>query len=121
MHIDHGIPRQQGSLHFEKLAFVEEPAYALQQSGTQLQAFPRCRGSKVVVASRQSVRHGRVTQLLTRSTYSPVRVSILMTLPSLRKAGPLNSAPVSTLTGLVTFVAVSPLAPGSHSITFNST
>ena len=59
-------------------------------------------------------------QLLTRSTYSPVRESTLMTLPSLMNPGTMNSAPVSTLAGLVTLVAVSPLAPGAHSVTSNS-
>ena len=57
----------------------------------------------------------------TRSTYSPVRVSTRMTSPSLINAGATNSAPVSTFTGLVTFVAVSPLAPGSQYSTVNST
>ena len=66
-----------------------------------------------------SSRHA--VQLLTRSTYSPVRVSTLMMLPILMKPGTMNSAPVSTLAGLVTLVAVSPLAPGAHSTTSSST
>ena len=50
----------------------------------------------------------------TRSMYSPVRVSILITLPIVMNSGAWISAPVSSLTGLVTLVAVSPRAPGSQ-------
>ena len=59
--------------------------------------------------------------VLTRSTYSPVRVSILTTLPISMKAGHWNSAPVSTLTGFVTLVAVLPFALGSQYSTLSST
>ena len=40
--------------------------------------------------------------------YSPVRVSILIKSPMSTNDGQANSAPVSTLQGLVTFVAVLP-------------
>ena len=40
-------------------------------------------------------------------------MSILITSPSLMKIGTLTSAPVSTVAGLVTLVAVLPLTPGS--------
>ncbi len=46
----------------------------------------------------------------TRSKYSPVRLSILIRSPMLTKEGQGNSAPVSTLQGLVTLVAVLPFA-----------
>ena len=50
----------------------------------------------------------------TRSIYAPVRVSIRIMSPMLTNEGQGNSAPVSTLHGLVTFVAVLPFAPGSQ-------
>jgi hypothetical protein len=57
----------------------------------------------------------------TRSTYSPVRVSILMRSPMLTNAGQANSAPVSTLQGFCTLVAVLPRAPGSQYSTRKTT
>jgi len=53
--------------------------------------------------------------------YAPVRVSTRITSPISTNDGHWISAPVSTLTGLVTLVAVFPLAPGSQYSTFNST
>ena len=71
--------------------------------------------------SMHDLRRRQGSQLLTRSTYSPVRVSTLITLPTLMKPGTINSASVSSLAGLVTLVAVSPLAPGAQSTTSSST
>ena len=48
-----------------------------------------------------------------RSTYSPVRVSILTESPSLIKAGALSTAPVSSVTFLSTLPAVSPRTEAS--------
>lgn len=53
--------------------------------------------------------------------YSHVRVSILILSPVLMNRGTLISAPVSTVAGFVAFVAVSPLIPGSVSVTSRST
>ena len=49
--------------------------------------------------------------------YSPVLVSTRIISPSLMKIGTLISAPVSSVAGFVTFVAVSPFTPGSVSVT----
>src|SRR6185312_14887038 len=54
---------------------------------------------------------------LRRSRYSPVRVSILITSPTLMNSGTLTLAPVLILAGLVAPVAVSPRKPGSASVT----
>ena len=56
-------------------------------------------------------RHG--AYFLTRSEYSPVRVSTLMRSPMLMKSGTRTSAPVSMVAGFRVLVAVSPLTPGS--------
>ena len=50
---------------------------------------------------------------LTRSEYSPVRVSTLTRSPMLMNNGTRTSAPVSMVAGLSVLVAVSPLTPGS--------
>jgi len=51
---------------------------------------------------------------LTRSMYDFFSVSILILSPSLINKGTLILAPVSTVAGLVAFVAVLPLTPGSE-------
>ena len=48
--------------------------------------------------------------------YSPVLVSIWITSPSSIKIGTITVAPVSTVAGYVTFVAVLPFTPGSVSV-----
>lgn len=53
------------------------------------------------------------THSLTRSMYSPIRVSMRILSPSSMKFGTMNSAPVSTFAILVTFVAVFPRTAGS--------
>src|SRR5579883_399832 len=50
---------------------------------------------------------------LTRSRYSPERVSTRTLSPSFRKSGTCTTAPVSSVAGLVPPVAVSPRIPGS--------
>ncbi|MBM7869218.1 hypothetical protein JOC70_000687 [Clostridium pascui] len=46
--------------------------------------------------------------------YSPVLVSILITSPSFTNKGTGIIAPVSTVAGFNTFVAVFPFAPGNY-------
>ena len=50
-----------------------------------------------------------------------MRVSILIRSPMLTNTGHWKSAPVSTLHGLLTFVAVLPRAPGSQYSIFKTT
>src|SRR5579859_4204797 len=57
---------------------------------------------------------------LTRSTYWPVRVSIHTRSPGFTNRGTLTTAPVSSVAGLVTLLAVSPRTPGSALSTVNS-
>src|SRR5580700_7362799 len=57
---------------------------------------------------------------LAREMYSPVRVSMRSTSPSLMKSGTRTTAPVSSFADFWPPVAVSPRSPGSVSITFNS-
>ena len=57
----------------------------------------------------------------TRERYSPVLVSILITSSVSTKSGTYTVAPVSTVAGFVAPVAVSPLKPGSVSVTVSST
>src|SRR5919108_135049 len=52
--------------------------------------------------------------------YSPVRVSMRITSPSLMKSGTRTTAPVSSFAGFWPPVAVSPRSPGSVSMTFSS-
>ena len=59
--------------------------------------------------------------MLFRSIYSPVLVSIRILSPVLINSGTLISAPVSSVAGFVALVAVSPLKPGSVSVTSSST
>ena len=49
--------------------------------------------------------------------YSPVRVSIWITSPSLMNRGILTSAPVSSVAGFRVLVAVLPARPGSVWVT----
>src|SRR5699024_3246735 len=56
----------------------------------------------------------------TRSIYSPVRVSMRMTSPSLMNRGTRRVAPVSTVAGFRVLVAVLPRMPGSVSVTVSS-
>ncbi len=58
--------------------------------------------------------YAEAANLLTRSRYSPVRVSTLIMSPMSTNAGTMISAPVSILTGLVKLVAVLPLIEGSQ-------
>ena len=53
--------------------------------------------------------------------YYFIATSIWIFSPSLMNSGTLISAPVSTVAGLVTLVAVSPLTPGSALVTVSST
>src|SRR5262249_13644515 len=53
-------------------------------------------------------------QRLTRSRYSPVRVSMRMTSPSLMKSGTCTSAPVSSVAGVLSLVAGVPRRAGSR-------
>jgi len=53
---------------------------------------------------------------LTRSLYVPFVVSTLILSPSLINKGTLIIAPVSTVAGLVAFVAVLPFIPGSVAV-----
>ena len=64
----------------------------------------------LVVQTLNDVLHN---YFFTRSTYSPVRVSTFITSPSLTNIGTWTVAPVSTVTGFKTLVAVSPFTPGS--------
>src|SRR5437016_5358955 len=57
---------------------------------------------------------------LLREMYSPVRVSMRITSPSLMKSGTRTTAPVSSLAGFWPPVAVSPRSPGSVSMTLSS-
>src|SRR5262245_34204539 len=57
--------------------------------------------------------HGRYRAAATRPRYSPLRVSTLITSPSLRKSGTCTTAPVSSVAGLEPPDAVSPRMPGS--------
>src|SRR5690606_37426937 len=59
--------------------------------------------------------------LFTRSTYSCVRVSILIVSPTLMNSGTAIVAPVSTVAGFVTLPVVSPLTPGSDAVTSRNT
>ena len=56
----------------------------------------------------------RWAHLLTRPWYSPVRVSTLITSPSLMKRGTWTVAPAATVAGLVALVAVLPFTAGSQ-------
>ena len=58
---------------------------------------------------------------LTRDTYSWDRVSIFRISPSSINKGTRTTAPVDNFAGLTPPLAVSPLTPGSVSITSNST
>jgi hypothetical protein len=57
---------------------------------------------------------------LPREMYSPVRVSMRSTSPSLMNSGTRTTAPVSIFAGLLPPVAVSPRTPGSVSTTLSS-
>ena len=58
---------------------------------------------------------------LAREMYSPLRVSTLSRSPSSTNNGTLTTAPVSRVAGLLPPWAVSPLTPGSVSVTVNTT
>jgi hypothetical protein len=60
------------------------------------------------------------TYVRTRSRYSPVRVSTLIISPISINAGQMTSAPVSSFTGLVSLVAVSPRTAGSQYSTLST-
>src|SRR5579884_1696367 len=57
----------------------------------------------------------------TRSTYCPVRVSMRILSPGFTNRGTLTTAPVSSVAGFVTLLAVSPRTPGSALSTVSST
>ena len=56
-----------------------------------------------------------------RETYLPSPVLMISISPSLMKIGTCTTRPVSNVAGFVTLEAVSPLIPGSVSVTCNST
>ena len=58
---------------------------------------------------------------LARETYSPVRVSTLITSPICTNNGTRTTAPVSSVAGLPPPPEVSPFNPGSVSVTSSST
>ena len=109
-------------LDFEKTTLVEKLANCSQQFCAESQDLPPGRGAKTVRCPSQT-HDGRPRDYsaLTRSMYSPVRVSTLMRSPISTKAGTVISAPVSTVHGLVTLVAVFPRAPGSQYSTLRTT
>src|SRR5690606_1265621 len=57
----------------------------------------------------------------TRVKYSPLRVSTFTRSPCSTNRGAFTTSPVSSVTGLVAPVRVSPLTPGSASVTSSST
>src|SRR5438105_3778633 len=63
---------------------------------------------------------GSADYAFARSMYSPVRVSTLIRSPISTKAGQVISAPVSSLAGLVRFVAVLPRTAGSQYSTLST-
>ena len=84
-------------------------------------AAPFCAcGTPIAIAIGATPSPGLVYSF-TRSIYSPVRVSIWINSPNSTNDGQANSAPVSTLQGLVTLVAVLPRAPGSQYSIFKTT
>src|SRR5208283_3137455 len=119
MPIDDRIGREDRCFHLKESAAVKELAKLPQQTGPQTQVPPGSGWQEVVGRS-----HGNFSgscYSFARSRYSPVRVSILMRSPMLTNTGHWNSAPVSTLHGFETFVAVLPRAPGSQYSIFRIT
>lgn len=135
MPVDDRVGREQGSIDLEKTSGGEELPQALQKVRALLEYFTCCCWPKVTRSRHQTYSCHRsasdpssgqeaiftVAYSLTRSTYSPVRVSTLINSSMLMNAGHWISAPVSTLQGLVTLVAVFPFAPGSQYSTRKTT
>src|SRR5690606_1360574 len=89
--------------------------HACQESGGH-----RLRGGPVQLARGRRSGHGP-DHHFTRETYSPERVSTLITSSWATNSGTRTTAPVSRVAGLPPVAAVSPFTPGSVSTIFSST
>ncbi len=103
--VDAGTGHQRGGFDFDEAAMGEEGAQRVQETVPDAEPLPQTEGGKGA---------GNGVYFLTRPTYDPVRVSMVIFSPCSMKRGTYTSAPVESLTFLVAPVAVSPFTPGSE-------
>src|SRR5690554_5008662 len=111
MQISDTSPRQNRCFNFEYTSTSKKSADAFLQFRAFFEGLQSC--------SRPPVKFSHV--YFTRETYSPLRVSTLITSPICTNNGTRTTAPVDKVAGLPPVPAVSPFRPGSVSVISNST